>query len=247
MAAENFHPDYIKVNPNGTVPSLASPSLTAPLTDSRVVLEHLDQLRPDTNRLSVDDPAVQAKVDEIINIVHDDELSTNLILLHARNKEEMEAKRSSMWKTFVANRQSQLEKHNTQLPDHPFYQSKLKDNTPLHGLYTCETVEGPEFDEFFKATENAYRVFAAGLDRLDSAIVLPYVAGDHLTYADLHVVPWLSHAMWGAGGTDIQDFAPLEDLIGKTVPGFKIGDRIKEWWANMSRRESFKEVYPNLH
>jgi len=224
VAAENFHPDYVKVNPNATVPSLTSPSLNAPLTDSRAVLEHLDQLRPDTNRLSADDPAVQAKVEEIMNIVHDDELSTNLILLHARNKEEMEAKRSGIWKTFVANRQSELEKHNAQLPDHPFYQSKLKDNTPLHG-----------------------RVFAEGLNRLDAAIVLPYAAGDHLTYADLHVVPWLSHALWGAGGTAVQDFAPLEALIGKTVPGFKVGDRIKQWWANMSERESFKEVYPNLH
>jgi glutathione S-transferase len=247
VAAENFDPDYIEVNPNGTVPSLASAHLSSPLVDSRDVLEHLDQLRPDTNKLSSSDPGVQAKVNDIIGIVHDDKLSTNLVLLQARNKEEMEAKRAGMWKTFVANRQGQLEKHNAQLPDHPFYSSKLKEQTPLYELYTAEAVDGPQFEAFFKATHDGYREFAAGLDRLDKAIVLPYVAGEQLTHADLHVVPWLSHAMWGAGATDVHDFAPLEGLIGKTVPGFKVGDRIKEWWANISQRESFKEVYPSLH
>ena len=247
VAAENFDPEYIKVNPNGTVPSLASTHLSSPLVDSRAVLEHLDQLHPDTKKLSADDPAVQAKVDDIIGIVHDDKLSTNLVLLQARNKEEMESKRASMWKTFVANRQGQLEKHKAQLPAPPFYTSKLKEQTPLYELYTADAVEGLQFEEFFKATDDAYREFAAGLDRLDKAIVLPYVAGEQLTYADLHVVPWLSHAMWGAGAIDIHDFAPLEALIGKTVPGFRVGHRIKEWWGHISQRESFKEVYPKLH
>lgn len=54
-------------------------------------------------------------------------------------------------------------------------------------------------------------------------------------------------SQWGAGATDIHDFAPLESLIGKTVPRFKVGARIKEWWMNMSKRDAFKEVYPVLH
>lgn len=194
MAAENFDPEYIKINPNGTVPSLVSAHLDAPLTDSRTILEHLDQLHPE-NKLSSNDPNVQATINDIIGIVHDDKISTNLILLQARDKEELEAKRGSMWKTFVGNRQAQLEKHNAQLPDHSFYQSKLKSETPLHQLYTSDSVDTPEVQEFYKATHDGYRDFAAGLDRLNSAIVLPYVAGEQLTYADLHAAPWLAHAM----------------------------------------------------
>jgi hypothetical protein len=57
----------------------------------------------------------------------------------------------------------------------------------------------------------------------------------------------LTLSQWGAGAAEIHDFGPLEALIAKTVPGFKVGDRIKEWWMNMSKREAFKEVYPNLH
>ena len=195
MAAENFDPEYIKINPNGTVPSLTSAHLDAPLTDSRAILEHLDQLHHDTNSLSSGDPVVQAKVEEIIGIVHDDQVSTNLILLQARDKEELESKRASMWKSFVGNRQAQLEKHQAQLPEHTFYPSKLKDNTPLQDLYTSEAVDGPQVEDFFRSTHDGYRDFAAGLGRLNTAIVLPHVAGKQLTYADLHVVPWLAHAM----------------------------------------------------
>jgi len=43
------------------------------------------------------------------------------------------------------------------------------------------------------------------------------------------------------------DFGPLEALIQKTVPNFKVGPKTREWWSNMSKRESFKKVYPNLH
>jgi hypothetical protein len=35
--------------------------------------------------------------------------------------------------------------------------------------------------------------------------------------------------MWGAGGVEVTDFEPLETLISKTVPGFKVGDRVKQW------------------
>jgi glutathione S-transferase len=62
-------------------------------------------------------------------------------------------------------------------------------------LYTSDAVDGQQIEDFFKATQDGYREFAAGLERLNAAIVLPYVAGEQLTYADLHVAPWLAHAM----------------------------------------------------
>ena len=217
-----------------------------PLTDTRPILEHLDQLRPDAAKLTSDEPSTQARMNELIDLVHRDNMSTNLILLQARDKQEMEAKRAAPWKDFVTTRQQKLEHHREQLPDHPFYASKLKDTTPLHNLYTAPEVGGEEFEEFFAATHGAYGDFAAGLNELNSLIVLPFVTGPDITLADLHIAPWLSHAMWGSGATDIHDFAPLEALIAKSVPGFKVGDRIKEWWKNMAERKSFKTIYPKL-
>jgi hypothetical protein len=65
--------------------------------------------------------------------------------------------------------------------------------------------------------------------------------------ADLHNEPWLSHTLWGAGATGIQDFASLQRLVGEGVPGFGFGKRIEAWWLNIIKRDSFKEVYAQLH
>lgn len=247
VAAENFDPEYIAVNPNGTIPSLAAPNLKVPLADSVEILDFLDEARPSAPKLKPNDLPTQKKAQDIINLVHSDRLSTNLILLQAQNAEEMRTKQNSMWNEFVVNRQHQLQHWHSQLPDHPFYGKKLEQNSPLYELYTSEAGPAPNYKVFYEKTRDMYRDFAIAISELDSWLVLPYATGDTVTTADLHVVPWLSHAMWGAGCTDIQDFTPLENLIRKSAPGFEIGPRIKEWWSNIAQRKSFQEVFPELH
>ena len=185
------------------------------------------------------------KAREIMDLVHSDRVSTNLILLQAQDAEEMRGKQNSMWKDFVVNRQNKLDHYHKQLPDHPFYGPKLEGNTPIYDLYLAEV--GPQHEAFHEHTKEMYRAFAEGMAELDKLLVLPYALGDTVSTADLHIVPWLSHAMWGAGGKDVQDFAPLEKLIGKSVPGFEVGARIKELWSNMSKRKAFQQVFPELH
>lgn len=245
MTAENFDPDYLKINPNGTVPSLISASFSRHLVDSREILNYLDGSRSSGTNLTPKDPQVQELVDKLIELVHSDDVGTNLILLQARNKEEMEAKKASPFKDFVGNRQKVLEKNKAAFPDHPFYGPKSAENGALNKLY--ETDIGPEHEEFFKMTQDMYRKFAAGMDRLESLIVLPYAAGDNVTLADLHIVPWLSHAMAGVGTTDPEDFGKLESHIQKTVPDFTIGPKTREWWLNFSKRPSFMSVFATLH
>jgi len=75
--------------------------------------------------------------------------------------------------------------------------------------------------------------------------VFPYAEGQELMAADLYIVPWLSHTLWGAGAT--QDFASLERLVGEAVTGFSFGERVEAWWLDISKRDSFKEVYAQLH
>jgi glutathione S-transferase len=104
-----------------------------------------------------------------------------------------------------------------------------------------------EREFFFAQSVRGYENFAAGLDALDSMLVLPFAAGDKLTAADLHIVPWLAHALWGAGGVELGDFEPLQALIRKTVPGFEFDHKIRAWWKNVMAVESFGRVYPRLH
>ncbi|KAF2100133.1 hypothetical protein NA57DRAFT_75633 [Rhizodiscina lignyota] len=242
--AENFDPKYLKINPNGTIPSIVAPKLSQPLTDSTDILKFLDNSRPEGPPLVVDscDRAVMQK---LLDLVHSDKVHTNLILLQARNAEEMKAKQNSSFKDFINARQQKLEEHGAANPQHPFYGPKARDNGTIHKLYNSDI--GPEHEEFFMHSDHAFSEFADGMNELEATLVLPYAAGDQVTLADLHIVPWLSHAMWGSGATAIDDFGPLERLIQVSVPDFKIGPKTKEWWANMNKRESFKKVFPKLH
>jgi hypothetical protein len=185
---------------------------------------------------------------EIVNLVHSDEVGTNLILLQARDQEEMESKQSSMWAGFISARQAKLDKEGRAYPENSFYGPKAAENSALHKLYQTD-VAGDSHEAFFQLTHDMYRKFAAGMDKLDSLLVLPYAAGGEISEADLHMVPWLSHAMWGAGTppAEIQNFRTLEALVQKTVPDFNVGPKLKEWWSNISERRSFKEVFPELH
>ncbi|CEL00432.1 hypothetical protein ASPCAL00034 [Aspergillus calidoustus] len=245
VTAQNFKPDYLQINPNGTVPSLIAPSLAKPLVDSVEILEYLDRSRPDTTSLTPGDSSGRERVRELIELVHSAQVDTNIILLQGRSQDELEEKKKCPWMTFLSNRQAVLEKYRAEDFSHPLYERKAAENGALLRLYT--TGPSQEHNEFFERTQSQYRDFAAGLDHLDSLLVLPYAAGSSVTVADLHIVPWLAHAMWGAGGHEVDDFESLEMLIQHSVPGFRIGERIKEWWANMSKRESFKQCYPALH
>ncbi|KAL7920243.1 hypothetical protein ACQKWADRAFT_163661 [Trichoderma austrokoningii] len=240
--ADNFAPDYIAINPNGTVPSLTAPSLSKPITESADILRWIDARG--TKTLT---PENAARSKEILDLVHSPAMSTNLILFQARDADEMASKKSSGWNTFLEARQLRLEKELAAQPTHPFYVSKTAENLSVTSLYRADI--GPTHDDFYKMTDEMYRTLAAGLNKLDSLIALPYAAGLRVSEADYNAVPWLSHAMMGADTpiANVQDFGPLERLVQKTVPDFKIGPKIREWWANIAKTEAFKEVFPILH
>jgi hypothetical protein len=172
--ATEIHPDYLKVNPMGTVPSLTVPSLSKPLTDSRDVLAHLDSLKP-AAPLVPTSPAVQENIQAIIDIVHGDDVSTNLILLQARDMDEYSDKGDGPFGAYIATRQKVLEKHNTALPEHAFYGPEAEENGMVHKIYTVGSKE--EREAFFKDTHESYKKFAGEIDRLGSLIVLSYAGG----------------------------------------------------------------------
>lgn len=247
VAAENFDPEYLKVNPNGTVPSLVVSSLPQPIIDSRFILEYLDQSRTgsESPSLTPSDQATKARMDAIVDLVHSDDAGTNLILLQARDEEEYNEKRAGPFAAYIATRQQTLEKHGSAFPNHIFYGPKAKENGSIHRIYT--TGPGSERDTFFSSTHTRYRKFAKVVDRLESLLVLPYAVGENVTYADINAVPWLAHALAGVGTKEITDLSKLESHIQKTVEDFKIGPKTQKWWNNYTERESFKAVFPVLH
>lgn len=243
VGAGNFHPDYVKINRNGTIPSLTSPAFPEPLVESADILVYINKFQPSGIDLAPKDDATADTVKQLIDLVHSDQVSTNIILLQARNPEEIKAKQESPFKEFLRTRQDVLEKNCKQFPDNEFYEGRRQMNGAIYDHY----LSSDNHLGFFQQSHDDFRGFAAGLDKLESLIVLPYAAGPDVTYADLNIVPWFSHAMWGAGAKELDDFDSLEKLLQKTVPEFNIGPKTKEWWRNMMKRESFQKVYPHLH
>jgi glutathione S-transferase len=245
-AADNFDPEYLKINPNGTVPSLVAPSLPAPLTQSTDILRHVDSLR-NNSTLVPQDPETRRKAQAIIDLVHSEDVNTNLILFQARDDDEMRAKKASPWNDFLASRQRRLEQEKAKDPAHAFYGPKSVENGAVTKLYQSEI--GDEHRRFYQDTHAMYCTFAAGFDRVEQSLALPFAAGDGITEADFHVAPWLAHAMWGAGTvpTDVQDFSVLEALVQKSVPEFTVGPKVRAWWANMAETRAFQKVFAVLH
>jgi glutathione S-transferase len=151
VAAKNFDPEYLKINHFGTVPSLVVPSLSKSLVDSVDMLKYLDKIK--TPSLTPSNPKLKAIVEDIVALVHSDDVGMNLILLQARDK-EYEDKRTGGARMFIAARQKVPEDHCSAHPDHPFYGPKAKENGTLYGLYT--TKPSVEHDAFFKEARDMF-------------------------------------------------------------------------------------------
>jgi glutathione S-transferase len=227
----------------GTVPSLVVPSLSKPLTDSRTVLKYLDESKGAS--LTPHDHTLNQAMEGVVDLVHSSDADTNIILLQPRDMEECENKGSGGAGSFVAVRQRVLENHHSAHPDHPFYGPKAKENGELHHLYTSKL--STEHQAFFEDTRARYVGLAAVVDRLENLFVLPYAAGEQVTHADLHAVPWLAHMMAAVETKEIGDLSKLEAHIRKSVTDFKFGPKLHKWWANYTSRAAFKEVFPVLH
>lgn len=149
VAAENFDPEYLKINPNGTLPSLVVPSLPQPIIDSHLILQYLDQSRTGSESPSLTPPdlANKATMDAIVDLMRSSDAVANLILLRARDEEEYNEKRAGPFAAYIALGQRTLEKYNSAFPNHIFYGPKAKENSVLHRIYMAGP--GHERDAFF--------------------------------------------------------------------------------------------------
>ena len=241
-------PEYLKINPNGTVPSLVASPSSKPIVDSRPLLEFLDQSRLSANGSNLTPVNAQDKAaaNALIELVHSKELETGLLIFGCLNNDELDRKKASPLFSYLAVRNAHLDKYRSGDPTNTFYTAKFKENGTLHHLYT-DDASSADRDAFFKDTVAGYHKFAAGLNELDRQIRLPYAVGANVTLADVHIAPWLSHALYALDTTDPSDFSKLEARIQQTVPDFTVGPRIREWWGNFSKRESFRKVFETLH
>lgn len=208
-------------------------------------MRYLDGLQK-SNSLIPKDAKSNSRGQQIIDLVHSQAVDTNIIFFDARDVKELDDKKTNWQKKYIDTRQNRLEKELEANPAHPFYKPKLIENGILHTAY--QGAIGDADLGFFSQSNHRYSELATGIDQLESLLELPYAAGDQISEADYHVIPWLSHAMVAAGSnrSEIDNFSALESIIQKSVPTFKVGPRTREWWATVGRTSSFKQVFPTL-
>ena len=245
MNADNFDPEYLKINPNGTVPSLSVPWEDKIFTDTTEILEFLDRNSTAANvpKLIPSDPETKKTMEKLVKLVHSMDLDMTIVLLTARDEEELRSKPGSI-PSFVSVRQERLQKYSSEQPDNQFYAAKIKENGALNNIFSS----GPckEHDDFFKETLVKYEKFAEGMAELDRTIKLPYAAGKEVTLADIHMVPWVSHLLMSLGTSDPADWSILEAHMQKSVPDFRVGNKVKTWWNIFRERKSFDKVFKPL-
>src|SRR5256885_1872973 len=67
MAGDQMKPDYLKLNPNGVVPTLDHDG--AIVTDSSVIIEYLDEIAPEPARFTPADPARRAHMRSLMRFI----------------------------------------------------------------------------------------------------------------------------------------------------------------------------------
>ncbi|TDL28688.1 hypothetical protein BD410DRAFT_834737 [Rickenella mellea] len=230
---ENFAPEFLKINPNATLPTLTAGGKV--YTNTTDVTKYLVENAP------INPPSKTNK--DLIERIHEDNIDPNFAMLLARSDEELKAKGGGVPLFFLKNRQDSLLKHAATVEAKPyedFYTKKIAGNGGLLSIYNG-TAPGEAKDGFFKQS-NAHwdnlRVFINS----ELPAALPdhgFIGGDRPGEADFHVGAWLARIV-SLFGTDIND---LTNNLGGPVP-----KKVDTYWKAWSSRDSWKEVYADgLH
>lgn len=230
VAGENFSPEFLKINPAGTIPAIVAP-------DGKVYGNTVESLR---YILSVAPKKVTPGHAEIIDKVHDDDHDPNFALLTARNEEELKKAAEGFPFTFVTNRQNALEKYSSSAEGAAFkdwYAEKLQKNGGLLKVYKGEVPATDFFAISTKLWENLTSYILHDLPQ-----ILPesgFIAGAEPGEDDYHVAAWLARVTWVTGGNkELDGYKALEKELHTDVP-----PKVVAYWQLWASRPSWSKVY----
>ncbi|KAG0709049.1 hypothetical protein DFH29DRAFT_890302 [Suillus ampliporus] len=239
VEGENFAPAFLKINPQGTLPTLEAGGKA--YTSTAEVTSYL--VAHASSRVAVT-PGT-----EFISKIHEERYDPNFPLLLARHEDELRNKASGFPMTFVQNRQNALSTHSGtfQSANHrEFYDAKIAENGKILSIYQAKAPENVK-NSFFESSR-------AHWDALNTFIlvelpgILPesgFLGGDKPGEDDLHLAAWLARIAFAAGGEDSSKDGvhSIEKELGKPAP-----EKIVSYWTAWSGRKSWQEVYASgLH
>ncbi|KAI8995559.1 hypothetical protein BD414DRAFT_245103 [Trametes punicea] len=237
VEGENFMPEFLKINPHATLPTLVADGKA--YTNTKDVVRYLVEHAPKQG---------VARGTHFIDKVHEDSLDPNAPLLLVRNEEELRASASGFAFTFVQNRQNSLEKHSVlpeAAPFKSFYDEKKEANGNILAIYKGEVTEEKK-EAFFKdSTEHWNNLVSFILNDLPATLPESgFLGGANPGEDDFHLGAWLVRIAHLSGAkADKDGIKALEKETKKPIP-----PKVVAYWAAWIERPSFKRVYVNgLH
>lgn len=183
---EHLEPEYLKLNPNGVVPTLVHDD--APITDSSVIVEYIDEVFPG-HELLPDDPVARARVRAWMRFL--DEVPTYAVRIPSFNKAFLPRYEGLTHEQFVENEAGSrpLRKH--------FY------------LKMSENGFGAD------AVQESIDQLTLTCSRIQEAIEKgPWLAGEMYTLADVVAAPLIDRvADLGMSDLWVDDFPLVEDWL----------------------------------
>jgi len=237
---ENFHPEFLKINSHGTLPTLVEPNGHTIHGTTKSVIEYLIKHAPKA------DLAGKPSGTDLIHKLHSEAVDPNFAFLSFRNDAELEAKAKSFAAVFTAQRQATLEKLAPTSPPQfaEFYKHKIAQNGYINNIFNGTATEGKVI--VFK---KAVALWAGIKDFVLNSLpgYLPeeegkFIGGDAPGEDDFHLIAWLGRIALVNGG---KPDASGVDAIGNALEGAAVPPKVKAYWVTWTKTQAFQKVYVN--
>jgi len=228
----NFNPEFLKLNPNATLPTLTHEGKSYKST-----AEVIDYL------LSISSTKVAPET-SITKVVHEDSIDPNFSMVAARNDEELTQVSGNLGNVFNTSRLGHLKKY-AATPEgqvhKAFYDKQI---TKLEGLQAVLNGQAPDDgkQQFFSkcsALWDGIKVFI--VETLPTAITEgPFIGGVRPGVDDFHVGAWIARIAFVSGAQKSEEgLSALEKKFGP------LDEKVKAYWTAWIARDSWVKAYAN--
>jgi len=235
IKGENWEPEFIKINPKTTLPTLVADGKVYDSTNA--VTSYLISHAPNK--------AGNPSGTDLVAKLHEDSIDPNFALVSVRSDAEVAAKREGLPGLFINSRHAKLHEL---LPASPsefkaFYEGKVPQIDFLAAVYAPGAPDAVKTPFFEKSTQ-LWADIATFL-QMTLPSYLPengFIGGDKPGEDDFHLAAWLSRIVLVAGGDQAkpEGIEVLEKIHPKLT---NVHGKIVSYWELSVSRPSWQKVF----